>query len=237
MKLRLRAVLQPPDIRAVLPYAERGDQEEHDQHDRVDRHGHRKESEISEDGGQNKQQRYAADRTDAHVAGGLRDQHEKHKQHDGHPPVEGDDERTRAGDALSAAQHRKDREVMPEDRTEARKHGDEGTLIDRRRPEDHMHHQDRYDGLRDIKQQYRRTRLLSEGTADIRRARITGALLIDIDPLGLRIQIAIRDVTEDISHHQGNDHVLYIHHSSSPAWRSRIRNFSGVPGKPKASRI
>ena len=126
---------------------------------------------------------------------------------------------------------------MSEDRTEAREDGDEGALIDRRRFVDHMHHEDRNDGLRDIQQQYGRARSLSERATDVRRARITGALLIDVNPLRLRIQIAIRDVTEKISYDQGNDHVLYIHHSSSPAWRSRIRNFSGVPGKPKASRI
>ena len=126
---------------------------------------------------------------------------------------------------------------MSEDRTEARKDGDEGALIDRRRFVDHVHHEDRNDGLRDIQQQHGRSCFLSERPADVRRARITGALLIDIDALRLRIQIAIRYVTEDISHDQGNDHMLYIHHSSSPAWRSRIRNFSGVPGKPKASRI
>ena len=126
---------------------------------------------------------------------------------------------------------------MSENRTEARKYGDEGALIDRDRLEDHMHHEDRNDGLRDIQQQHGRARSLTERPADVRRARVTGALLIDIDTLRLRIQIAIRDVTEKISYNQGNDHMLYIHHSSSPAWRSRIRNFSGVPGKPKASRI
>ena len=123
---------------------------------------------------------------------------------------------------------------MPQHRSNPRKEGDEALHILRLRLPVKTQEKDRKDRLRDIHEQYRRPGPLPECAEDIGAAGISGARMVDVDAVELRVEIAARKISEEISDEETDQH-SHRAHSFSPL--SRMIKRSGVPRKPKASRI
>ena len=100
---------------------------------------------------------------------------------------------------------------MTQDSTEARYHHEKRFLILIPRLKEQHHKKDGDNTLCNIHQKHSNPCPLSQSAKDIGTARIPGSLFKDIDSMRFRIEIAVRNITEEIADDERNDTFLHGH--------------------------